>query len=170
LTKRRHGVAPDDRRGVNSFNMAMPAKNVNGLFIAINVFIWFVGLGTLAAGIVGISNIMIITVKERTREIGIRKALGATPVSIVSTLLLESTLVTGVAGYVGLVLGVGLLELISLGLRSAGVKLPYFLNPEVNFRIAVTAIILLVAVGILAGLAPALRAAKITPTEAMRAR
>src|SRR5581483_6127356 len=79
LTKRRHGVAPDDRRGVNSFNMAVPARSVNALFIGINVFIWFVGLGTLAAGIVRISNIRIITVKERTREIGIRKALGATP-------------------------------------------------------------------------------------------
>ena len=169
LTKRRHGVAPDDKRGVDSFNMAMPAMNVNRLFIGINVFIWFVGLGTLTAGIVGISNIMIITVKERTREIGIRKALGATPFSIVSTLLLESTLVTGIAGYVGLVLGVALLELISFGLRSAGVKLPYFLNPEVNFQVAVTAIMLLVGVGILAGLVPAVRAAKITPTEAMRA-
>jgi len=169
LTKRRHAVSPDDKRGINSFNMAMPAKNINALFIGINVFIWFVGMGTLAAGIVGISNIMIITVKERTREIGIRKALGATPFAIVSTLLLESTLVTAIAGYVGLVLGVALLELISFGLRTAGAKLPYFLNPEVNFRIAVTSIILLVGVGILAGLAPALRAAKITPTEAMRA-
>jgi putative ABC transport system permease protein len=169
LIKRRHTVAPDDKRGVDSFNMAVPASNVNNLFIGINVFIWFVGLGTLTAGIVGISNIMIITVKERTREIGIRKALGATPFSIVSTLLLESTLVTGVAGYVGLVIGVALLELISFGLRSAGAKLPYFVNPEVDFRVAVTAILLLVGVGILAGLAPALHAAKITPTEAMRA-
>jgi putative ABC transport system permease protein len=169
LVKRRHSVAPEDKRGVNSFNMATPAQRVNGLFIGINVFIWFVGLGTLTAGIVGISNIMIITVKERTREIGIRKALGATPLVIVSTLLLESTLVTGVAGYVGLVLGVSLLELISFGLRSAGAKMPYFLNPEVNFQIAVTSICLLVGIGILAGLAPALRAAKITPTEAMRA-
>ncbi len=169
LTKRRHGVAPDDNRGVNSFNIALPASNVNKLFIGINIFIWFVGLGTLTAGIVGISNIMIITVKERSREIGIRKALGATPFTIVSTLLMESTLVTGVAGYVGLVLGVALLETISFGLRSAGVKLPYFQNPEVNFRVAVTAIFLLVGVGVLAGLAPALRAAKITPTEAMRA-
>ncbi len=169
LTKRRHGVAPDDRRGISSFNMAEPATNVNRLFIGINVFIWFVGLGTLAAGIVGISNIMIITVRERTREIGIRKALGATPFTIVATLLVESTLVTGIAGYLGLVLGVVLLELISLGLRSAGLKLPYFLNPEVDFRIAITAIALLVGVGILAGLAPALRAAKITPIEAMRA-
>ena len=103
---------------------------MNGLFIGINVFMWFVGLGTLMAGIVGISNIMIITVKERTREIGVRKALGATPFSIVSTLLLESALVTGVAGYVGLVFGVGLLELMAFALRSSGAKAPYFLNPE----------------------------------------
>jgi putative ABC transport system permease protein len=169
LLKRRHDVAPDDRRGVNSFNMATPAQNVLGLFVGINVFIWFVGLGTLMAGIVGVSNIMIITVKERTREIGIRKALGATPFSIVGTLLLESTLVTGIAGYLGLVFGVGLLELVAMGLRAAGTKLPYFMNPEVNFRVAVIAILLLVAVGVLAGLMPALRAAKITPIEAMRA-
>jgi putative ABC transport system permease protein len=169
LLKRRHDVAPADSRGVQSFNMAMPAKSINGLFIGINVFIWFVGLGTLMAGIVGISNIMIITVKERTREIGVRKALGATPFTIVSTLLLESTLVTAVAGYIGLVCGVALLELVSFGLRTAGAKLPYFLNPEVDFRVAITAIALLVGVGVLAGLFPALRAARITPIEAMRA-
>jgi len=169
LLKRRHGVSPEDKRGVNSFNMAMPAQRVNGLFIGINVFIWFVGLGTLTSGIVGISNIMIITVKERTREIGIRKALGATPFAIVSTLLLESTLVTGIAGYLGLVIGVGLLELVALALRSTGAQMPYFMNPEVDYRTAITAIALLVGVGMLAGLMPALHAAKITPTEAMRA-
>jgi putative ABC transport system permease protein len=169
LLKRRHDVSPDDKRGVNSFNMAMPAQRVNGLFIGINVFIWFVGLGTLTAGIVGISNIMIITVKERTREIGIRKALGATPFAIVSTLLLESTLVTGIAGYLGLVIGVGLLELVALALRTTGARMPYFMNPEVDFGTAIAAILLLVGVGLLAGLMPALRAAKITPTEAMRA-
>jgi putative ABC transport system permease protein len=169
VLKRRHDVSPDDRRGINSFNMAMPAQSVNSLFTGITIFIWFVGLGTLMAGIVGISNIMIITVKERTREIGVRKALGATPFSIVSTLLLESTLVTAVAGYLGLVCGVGLLELVAFGLRKAGVVLPYFLNPEVDFGVAITAILLLVGVGVLAGLAPAVRAARITPIEAMRA-
>jgi putative ABC transport system permease protein len=169
LVKRRHDVSPEDKRGVNSFNMAEPMQRVNGLFVGIDVFMWFVGLGTLMAGIVGISNIMIITVKERTREIGVRKALGATPFSIISTLLLESTLVTGFAGYVGLVVGVGLLELISFGLRSTGAKMPYFMNPEVDFKVAITAIALLVGVGVLAGLMPALRAAKITPIEAMRA-
>jgi len=130
---------------------------------------WVVGGATLLAGVVGVSNIMLITVKERTKEIGIRKALGATPFNIVSTLLLESTLVTGFAGYLGLVVAVGLLELVSFALRSSGAKLPYFLNPEVDFRLAITAIVLLVGVGVLAGLMPALRAAKITPTEAMKA-
>lgn len=169
LLKRRHAVAPDDRRAIRSFNMAEPAKMVNGLFIGINAFIWFVGLGTLMAGIVGVSNIMIITVKERTREIGIRKALGATPFNIVSTLLLESILVTGIAGYAGLVVGVGLIELVSYALTSAGAQLPYFTKPEIDFEIAITAIVLLIVVGALAGLMPALRAAKIMPIEAMRA-
>jgi putative ABC transport system permease protein len=168
LLKRRHDVSPDDKRGIASFNMAEPMKRVGGLFIGIDVFIWFVGLGTLMAGIVGISNIMIITVKERTKEIGIRKALGATPFNIVSTLLLESTLVTAVAGYIGLVIGVALLELVAFGLRSTGAKLPYFVNPGVDFKLAITALMLLVGVGILAGLMPALRAARITPTEAMK--
>jgi len=169
LIKRRHIVAPDDKRGINSFNMAEPAKMVNGLFLGINAFIWFVGLGTLAAGIVGVSNIMIITVKERTREIGIRKALGATPINIVGTLMMESILVTAIAGYAGLVLGVGLLELIAFGLRTAGANLPFFQNPEVNFQVAITSIVLLVIVGALAGLVPALKAARIMPIEAMRA-
>ena len=169
VLKRRHDVSSDDNRGIASFNMAEPMRRVTGLFIGIDVFIWFVGLGTLMAGIVGISNIMIITVKERTKEIGIRKALGATPFHIVSTLLLESTLVTGIAGYLGLVIGVGLLELVAFTLRSTGAKLPYFVNPGVDFKLAITALLLLVGVGVVAGLMPALRAARITPTEAMKA-
>ncbi|WP_111641444.1 ABC transporter permease [Marinimicrobium alkaliphilum] len=169
LLQRRHGVSPEDRRAIQSFNMAEPAQMVSGMFIAINAFIWFVGLGTLAAGIVGVSNIMIITVKERTREIGIRKALGASPGHIVRTLLLESVLVTSIAGYAGLVVGVGLIELVSLGLATSGADMAYFQNPEVNFQAALTAIVLLVVVGALAGLMPALKAARIPPIEAMRA-
>jgi putative ABC transport system permease protein len=169
LLKRRHSISPEDKRAINSFNMAEPAKMVNGLFFGINAIIWFVGLGTLMAGIIGVSNIMIITVKERTREIGIRKALGATPFSIISTLLFESILVTGIAGYAGLVMGVGLIELIAFALNSVGAQLPFFKNPEINFQVAITAIILLVVIGALAGLMPALRAAKIMPIEAMRA-
>ena len=169
LLKQRHGVSPDDRRAIQSFNFAEPAKMIKGLFVAINGFIWFVGLGTLTAGIVGISNIMIITVKERTREIGIRKALGATPFSIVSTLLMESILVTSIAGYCGLVLGVGLVELMAYGLQVSGAELEFFRRPEVNFQAAVTAVLLLIIVGALAGLVPAMRAARIMPVEAMKA-
>jgi putative ABC transport system permease protein len=169
LLQRRHSVSSEDKRAVRSFNMAEPAKMVKGLFFGINFIIWFVGLGTLAAGIVGISNIMIITVKERTREIGIRKALGATPKNIIGTLLMESILVTTVAGYAGMVLGVGFWELVAFALRAFEVKLEFFKNPEVDFQVAITSIILLVVVGALAGLVPALKAARIMPIEAMRA-
>lgn len=169
LLKRRHSIAEEDRRAIGSFNMAEPAKAVNALFFGITAFIWFVGLGTLTAGIVGISNIMIITVKERTREIGIRKALGATPFTIVSTLLLESVLVTAIAGYAGLVLGVALIELISWAIQSSGAQMNYFDRPEVDFKTAVTAVLLLIGVGALAGLMPAIKAARIMPIEAMRA-
>src|SRR5690606_13879837 len=169
LLKRRHDVAPQDNRGIRSFNMAMPAQRVNGLFAGITIFIWFVGLGTLAAGIVGISNIMIITVKERTREIGIRKALGASPLSIVGSLLIESILVTVLAGYVGLVLGIGLMELVNQALLAVNADLMFFKNPGVDLSIAISALALLIFSGLFAGLAPALRAAKISPIEAMRA-
>lgn len=167
--QKRHQVSPEDKRAIRSFNMAEAAARVNGLFFGIAVINWFVGLGTLLAGIVGISNIMIITVKERTREIGIRKALGATPTNIIGTLVFESILVTSIAGYAGLVLGVGLIELISFGLRSVGAELPFFKNPEIDFQVAITAMILLIVAGAIAGLIPAARAAKIMPIEAMRA-
>jgi putative ABC transport system permease protein len=167
--QKRHQVSPEDKRAIRSFNMAEAAARVNGVFIGIAIINWFVGLGTLLAGIVGVSNIMIITVKERTREIGIRKALGATPFNIVGTLVFESILVTSLAGYVGLVLGVGLIELIGFGLRASGAEMPYFKNPEIDFQMAITAMILLVIAGAIAGLIPAARAAKIMPIEAMRA-
>lgn len=167
--QKRHQVSPEDKRAIQSFNMAEAAARVNGVFMGIAFVNWFVGLGTLLAGIVGVSNIMIITVKERTREIGVRKALGATPSNIIGTLVFESILVTSLAGYSGLVLGVGLIELISFGLRSAGAELPFFKNPEIDFQVAITAMILLVISGAIAGFVPAMRAAKIMPIEAMRA-
>lgn len=169
LLKARHSIAPDDRRAIRSNNLAERAQSFRSLFAAIDIFIWFVGIGTLAAGIVGISNIMIITVKDRTREIGVRKALGATPRSIVGLILLESVALTAVAGYLGLVLGVGLLEGLQYAMEKMKVQSPYFANPEVSFKIAVTATLLLVFVGAAAGLAPALKAARVMPVEAMRA-
>lgn len=169
LLKARHQVAPQDLRGIGSFSMAKAANQTKTMFSGINLFLWFVGLGTLAAGIVGISNIMIITVKERTREIGIRKALGASPFSIVGSLLTESILVTVLAGYVGLVLGIGLMELINQALIAVNANLIFFKNPGVDLSIALSALTLLVVAGLFAGLAPALHAARISPIEAMRA-
>ncbi|VUD52944.1 Macrolide export ATP-binding/permease protein MacB [Thalassocella blandensis] len=168
LLKQRHRVAPQDRSAIQSHNMVQQVKEVNALFAAINSFIWFVGIGTLTAGIVGISNIMLITVKERTVEIGVRKALGARPINIISALLFESVLITAVAGYVGLVCGVGLLELVNYILKVIQVELPYFHRPEVDFQLAITAICILICVGVIAGFAPAWRAARISPVEAMR--
>ncbi|WP_075187192.1 ABC transporter permease [Teredinibacter haidensis] len=166
--KQRHRVAPDDVRGIRAFNFARQTEDTTKVFSAITAFIWFVGLGTLMAGIVGISNIMIITVKDRTREIGVRKALGATPRSIVFMVLTESILVTAVAGYFGLVLGVGILEGVAVLVASAGGSIGFFGAPEIDIGVAFTSVVILVAAGTLAGLAPAIHAAKIHPIEAMR--
>jgi putative ABC transport system permease protein len=168
LLRERHRIAPDDQRAILPNNLAREAQMINALFTAIDSFVWFVGIGTLMAGIVGISNIMIITVQERTREIGLRKALGATPWSIISLILMESVMVTAVAGYCGLVLGVGLLEGASYLLATLDIELAFFERPEVNFEVALTALLLLVGIGSVAGLLPALKAAGITPVEAMR--
>jgi ABC-type antimicrobial peptide transport system, permease component len=166
--RQRHGVAPTDERAISIYNTARQLESTTKTFAAITMFVWFVGLGTLAAGIVGISNIMIITVKDRTREIGVRKALGATPLSIVTMILSESVLVTATAGYCGLVLGVAILEGVSLVVKNAGGSLGFFGAPDIELSTAIQAVIVLIVAGALAGLAPALRAAKILPIEAMR--
>lgn len=169
LLKSRHWVAPDDRRALRSNNLAERARSFRSMFAAMDIFIWFVGIGTLMAGIVGISNIMIITVKDRTKEIGVRKALGATPGSIIGLILLESVALTATAGYLGLVLGVGLLEGVQYLMQRMNMQAAYFSNPEVGFGTAVAATLLLVFVGAAAGLLPAMKAARVTPIEAMRA-
>ncbi len=168
LLKRRHKVAPEDERGVGSWNAEKLFQKIQGLFYVLAFFIWLVGVGTIIAGIVGVSNIMLIVVKERTCEIGVRKALGATPFSIVSLILQEAVFITAVSGYIGLVAGVGVIECISYLMDTFTLQNEIFTNPEIDFQMAITATILLVITGALAGLIPARSAAKINPIEALR--
>lgn len=155
---------PADPRAIFVYNSIENYRTLMNLFANIRLFIWIIGIGTIIAGIVGVSNIMMIVVKERTKEIGIRKALGASPMSIVSLILQESILITAFAGYIGLVLGVGLLELLSKVLPETD----YFANPEVNIQVAVYATLLLVFCGALAGFVPARKAAAVKPVVALK--
>lgn len=157
-----HNFNQEDRRALGSWNSFENYMQMMSIFTGIRLFVWIIGIGTIIAGIVGVSNIMIIVVKERTREIGVRKALGATPFSVVSLILFESVLITTFAGYIGLVMGVGLLELMS------GIESEFFANPEADFSIAVSATLLLIVAGALAGFVPAQRAARIKPIDALR--
>jgi putative ABC transport system permease protein len=159
----RHSFPVEDEKAVNIWNNVKFYKKFINLFKGIRVFIWIIGIGTIVAGIVGVGNIMLIAVKERTKEIGIRKALGATPLSIVTLILTESVIITSISGYIGLVTGVAAIELAAKYLPQT----EFFRNPEVNFQAAIGAIILLVIAGSLAGLIPARRAANIKPVEAL---
>ena len=161
----RHTFSTDDPRAVFVNNNNEQFERFTKLMAAIRMFVWIVGVGTILAGVVGVSNIMMITVRERTREIGVRKALGATPWSVVSLVLQESILITSVAGYIGLVLGIGVLELASKNLPAGS---EYFRNPEVSLAVAVEATVLLVAAGLAAGFIPARRAAMVRPVDALR--
>ena len=168
FVKQRQSVHPDDNQAYFVHNQEEQYQNVANLFLAIKIFIWMVGMGTLTAGIVGVSNIMIIIVKERTREIGVRKALGATPSSVVRMILQESIFITLVAGYLGLFLGVVLLESVNRALVALGAQMQFFNRPEVDLRVALSALAVLVVAGALAGLVPALSAARVKPAEALR--
>ncbi|WCO02053.1 ABC transporter permease [Psychroserpens ponticola] len=158
-----HTVSPDDTSAVRVFNTLDKAKQIYSLVATIQAVFWFVGIGTIIAGIVGVGNIMLIIVKERTKEIGIRKALGALPISIISMILQEAIFVTMFAGLFGLIFGLGLLELVGPQIESDFIK-----YPQVNFNIALTTVFLLVFAGAFAGFIPAYRAAKIKPIVALR--
>jgi len=160
----RHHFDPSDQRAVFIWNNVENYMKFMNLFANIRLFIWVIGIGTIIAGIVGVSNIMMIVVKERTKEIGVRKSMGATPGSIVSLILQESILITAFAGYIGLVAGVGLLELFSKFVPASG----YFANPEVNINVALGATALLIVAGALAGFVPARKAAAVKPVIALR--
>jgi putative ABC transport system permease protein len=158
----KHHFSPADYNAIRIENWSLEYKRIMSMLDGIRIFIWVIGIFTLIAGVVGVSNIMMIIVKERTKEIGVRKAIGATPASIVMLIVQEAVFITGIAGYVGLVLGVGLLQLFS------DAEGDFFKNPEVDFSVAISATVLIIIAGALAGLFPALRAAKVQPVEALR--
>ncbi len=168
LLRQRHRVAPDDPRGIGGFNLEQNYQSVVNLFAGIKAFLWFVGIGALLAGVVGIGNIMLITVKERTKEIGIRKAIGATPASIINMILAESVLITSVSGYLGLIAATFLIGLTNYIMMANGMEVDNFHNPQVNLSVGIGAIVLLVIAGLIAGFVPAMQAAGINPVEALR--
>lgn len=163
LLRSKNGAAPDDESAVGIFNSVKEVKKFYDLNLYIRLFFWWVGICTIIAGVVGVSNIMMIIVKERTKEIGIRKALGASPVSIILMILHESIFITTISGFMGLLTGLALLELIGPHAQSE-----YFVNPQVDFTVAISTLIVLVVAGALAGFVPAYRAAKIRPIVALR--
>lgn len=160
----RHSFAFEDQRAIWIHNNAQYYGEVMGLFAGIRFVIFIVGIGTIIAGVVGVSNIMLVVVKDRTREIGVRKALGAKPWSIVSMLLQESVFITAFSGYFGMVAGIFVIEIA----KKLIPENEFFVNPGVNISIAVFAAFVLVFSGAVAGLFPAVRASRIQPVEALR--
>jgi putative ABC transport system permease protein len=165
---KRNKVSPDDKGVLGSFNLQNEADKIEGLFTGIRVFSWIVAIGTIFAGAVGVGNIMLIVVKERVREIGLRKALGATPASIVMMIMQESVFITAVAGYSGLVVAAGLLEWIANTMKANPGQSGFMGPPEVEFQTAIVALAVLVISGVLASLMPAAKAAAVNPITALQ--
>ena len=164
----RHNFSPNDRQAIRIYNNIEEYEQFQTVFTFIKGFMWFVGIGSIIAGVIGVSNIMLIVVKDRTKEIGVRKAMGATPWSIVSMILQESVFLTATAGYLGLLCGFSLVYGVQQLMEANDVELEYFYNPEVEFGTVITALIILVICGALAGLIPALQAVRINPVQAMK--
>ncbi len=160
-----HDVDPTDEKALFVINTQVMFSMVDSLFRGVNILIWLVGIGTLLAGAIGVSNIMMVTVRERTTEIGIRRAIGATPRMILSQIISESIALTIAAGMAGIIFAVTILQMLELANTSDGITTAHF---QVQFWTAVGALVLLTALGVLAGLAPALRAMSIKPVDAMR--
>ncbi len=161
--KKDHIIAPDDNSAINISNSLKEAKRVYFMTGSIKIFFWFVGIATLLAGVVGVGNVMLIIVKERTKEIGIRKALGAKPWSIVWLILHEAIFITAISGFLGLLIGMVLLDFVG-----PMIKTDFLLRPEVNLNVALSTVAILVIAGAIAGFFPAWKAARIKPIEALR--
>ena len=162
---RAHRIDPTDEQGVMVFNTEVMFGLLDSLFSGVNFLIWLVGIGTLLAGAIGVSNIMMVTVRERTTEIGIRRAIGATPRNILSQIITESVVLTAVAGMSGILFAVLILQMLELGNTTDGIVETHF---QIDFWTAMGAVVLLSFLGVLAGLAPAARAMSIKPVDAMR--
>lgn len=167
ILAKQHKFSPKDRQAIYVNNNNAAYQEILSLFMGIKSIVWFVSIGTLIAGVVGVGNIMLIIVKERTREIGIRKALGATPKSIIGLIVQEAILITSIAGYMGLVAGVGMLELMNMAMGE-GSSDTMFRNPEISLTVAIVATVVLIISGTIAGLIPAMQAARVNPIEALR--
>jgi putative ABC transport system permease protein len=171
ILKGQNEIAPGDPQAVRAINLAAEFATFNMLFTGIDMLVWLVGMGTLLAGVIGISNIMMVTVKERTKEIGVRRALGAKPFNIISQVMSESLLLTSMAGMLGLSLGVYILDgvnrLMSMQPSSSS-EGTFFERPEVSIQVAVAATIIILFSGLIAGLIPAWRAMQIKAIDAIR--
>ena len=170
-----HEFSPDDKRGVWIESMMLESLETMRIFNTINIFIWVIGIAMLISGVVGVSNIMRITVKERTNEIGIRKALGAKPRSILLSIVMESLVITTIFGYIGMICGIGVTELVNSILEASGGLgdgngMSVFVDPTVDVRIIVLATLVLIISGVVAGFAPAWNSVKVKPIEAMNYR
>jgi len=168
LLKQRHDISPTDDDAINSFNLTEIFNAFKGLFFGIHILIWIVGLGTLLSGVIGVSNIMLVTVKERTREIGVRRAIGAKPKDIIGQVLSESLLLTTLAGLVGLCLGVGIMAIVGSITANMPSDNMMFQDPNLGFGAAVAATIIVIISGLLAGVLPAWRAIQIKAIDAIR--
>ncbi|UZH56275.1 ABC transporter permease [Salinimicrobium tongyeongense] len=168
VIKTRHSIHPEDDRAVGNFDLFEEYNKINGLFVALKGVAYFVGILVLLSGIIGISNIMLIVVKERTNEIGVRRALGATPWAIRGQILMESIFLTIISGMAGIVLATGVIALVNKALSGMDTSKMMFLNPSVNLGVVITALAILIISGLLAGLIPAQNAIRIKPVDALR--
>ncbi|UBZ08808.1 ABC transporter permease [Salegentibacter mishustinae] len=168
LIKSRHSIHPKDDRAVGNFDLYEEFNKINGLFVALKAVAYFVGILVLLSGIIGISNIMLIVVKERTNEIGVRRALGATPWSIRGQILMESIFLTIISGMAGIIFATGIIAAVNYALSGMDTSEMMFANPSVDLGVVLTALAILVCSGLLAGLIPAQNAIKIKPVDALR--
>lgn len=175
LTKKRlraslaekHNFDREDMQAIHIWNNFENFQDFQTFFGMLKGFLWFVGIGSILAGVIGVSNIMLIIVKDRTREIGIRKALGATPRSIISMIVTESVFLTGISGYIGVLSGFGIIELLAYMMNKFEVELEFFYQPQVSPTVILSALFILVVAGVVAGYFPAKKAATISAIEAM---